>query len=128
MKKLFLSLVLVIVAVSMVNAQAIPKSPIITFVWLVNDFGVIPKGKPVTCKFEFKVDENGQPGIIKNVKSNCGCIKAEWPKEPIAPGRKGFLYVTYDAAFSRPFNKTVNVYFDNLKNPILLTIAGAVID
>ena len=66
------------------------------------------------------------PLIIKNVETSCGCTQPVWTKEPIKPGERGEVKVTYDAKYPGRFHKTISV-FANVKNsPIELIIAGEV--
>ena len=44
------------------------------------------------------------------MQASCGCTTPDWSKEPIAPGKKGFVKASYNPA-GRPgnFNKSVTV-------------------
>ena len=96
----------------------------------VHDFGKIPEGPSATHVFEFKNTGN-EPLIIQNASASCGCTSPEWPKEPILPGKKGTIKVTYntDGRGNQPFDKQVfitsNVPTDNNK-PYELRIKGFV--
>jgi hypothetical protein len=90
-----------------------------------HDFGLIPYQKEATYSFEFS-----NPGktmlIINEVKTSCGCTVPEWPKEPIRPGRKGIIKITYDAAFPGVFHKTVEVFYNGSESPDSLEIKGEI--
>ncbi|GAA4448724.1 DUF1573 domain-containing protein [Rurimicrobium arvi] len=59
-----------------------------------HDFGTIPEGPDVT--YEFKFHNTGKaPLIISNANANCGCTSPIFSKEPILPGEKGTISVTY---------------------------------
>lgn len=92
----------------------------------VVDAGEIPQGKPKSIEFEFK--NNGTtPIIITSAKGTCGCTIADYPKDPIAPGKTAKVTATYNAAAKGPFTKTVTVTTSESETPKLLTLKGTVI-
>lgn len=59
------------------------------------NFGFVKQGKEVRVDFEFK--NTGQaPLLINEVKVECSCTKAEYPKEPLAPGKEGKITLVVD--------------------------------
>ena len=60
-----------------------------------HDFGTIPEGPAATYAFEF-TNTGKEPLIIQNAQASCGCTTPEWPKEPIMPGKKGKITVTFN--------------------------------
>lgn len=73
-----------------------------------HDYGTIKNGADGTCTFEFK-NTGDSPLIISNAKGSCGCTVPEWPKEPIAPGAKGSIKVSYDTKRTGAINKSVTI-------------------
>ncbi len=75
----------------------------------MHDFGTVTEGPTADYTFTF-VNTGKEPIIIQNVQPACGCTAADWSKEPIAPGHKGFAKAVYNTQ-GRPgaFNKTVTV-------------------
>ena len=67
-----------------------------------------------------------EPLIITNAAASCGCTTPEWTKEPILPGKKGFVKATYNAASMGSFNKAVNVSSNAKKANVTLYIKGEV--
>ncbi len=66
---------------------------------------------------------------ITNAKSSCGCTVPEWPKEPIAPGKKGQIKVQYNMN-PGPISKTIMIESnaENHKNGMVaLRIKGNVV-
>ncbi|MBW4891367.1 DUF1573 domain-containing protein [Mucilaginibacter sp. HMF5004] len=61
------------------------------------DFGKIKEGDSVMHKFAF-INNGKSPLIITDAVATCGCTKPEWPKEPIQPGDKGEIKVTFHSA------------------------------
>ncbi|MBP6230420.1 MAG: DUF1573 domain-containing protein [Paludibacteraceae bacterium] len=64
--------------------------------------------------------------VVSRVQASCGCTTPDWSKEPIAPGKKGFVKVSYNPA-GRPgnFNKSATVS-TNLGSQVLY-IKGQVV-
>jgi len=109
-----------------VSGQTI--NPAISFRSTEHDFGKINEEKGnVTHKFEL-VNTGGEVLMIQNVTASCGCTAPEWTKEPVPPGGKGYVAITYNPA-GRPgaFRKYVNVYSNSTPGNIRLTISGEVI-
>lgn len=91
----------------------------------IHDFGdVLIENGPVSCTFTVK--NIGQtPAVIYNVVSSCGCTDVKWTREPLRPGETGKISVTYsndEGAY--PFDKTLTVYFSDVKKPYILKVRG----
>lgn len=56
-----------------------------------------------------------KPLIIKNIQSTCGCTVPKKPEEPIMPGKKGEIKVSYDTKRPGGFSKSITI-FSNAKN------------
>lgn len=124
MKKL---LVFLTVCLGMISfAQTGPK---IEFKEETINYGEVEKGKDDGIRiFEF-TNSGDEPLLIKNAKSSCGCTVPEWPKEPIAPGKKGFLKVQYNMN-PGPISKTITIESNAINKPsgmVTLRIKGTVI-
>jgi hypothetical protein len=89
------------------------------------DFGKIKQSVPVTHEFKF-TNTGKVPMIITNVQASCGCTTPDWSKEPIAPGGKGFIKATYNAASVGAFNKAVTVTANIPNGSVQLFIKGEV--
>jgi len=89
------------------------------------DFGKIPQGKPVTTEFEF-TNSSMVPLIINEVQSSCGCTVPSYPKEPILPGKTGSIVVTFNAAATGPFSKSILVKTNATEGYASLVIKGEV--
>lgn len=90
------------------------------------DFGKIEQGKPVSAEFEFK-NPSMVPLIISSVRPTCGCTVADYPKEPVQPGKSGKIAVTYNAAASGFFQKSIVVTTNATEGNTSLIIKGEVI-
>ena len=93
----------------------------------IHDFGdVMIDDGPVSCAFTVK--NIGQtPAVIYNVVSSCGCTDVKWTREPLKPGDAGKISVTYsNDEGPYPFDKTLTVYFSDVKKPYILKVRGTV--
>lgn len=91
----------------------------------VHNFGdVMLADGPVTCEFTL-TNKGKSPAVIYNVTTTCGCTDVEWTREPIRPGAKGKISVTYsNDEGPYPFDKSVTVYLSDMKKPIILKLRG----
>lgn len=100
---------------------------VISFQQRLHEFGTIKEVEgAVSYDFEF-VNAGNTPVLIKNVESSCGCTSPEWTRQPILPGKKGFVRATFDPK-DRPgyFDKTITVYSNARPAVIELKIKGTV--
>ena len=92
---------------------------------IVHNFGDIKlKSGAVSCTFTLTNTSN-KAAVIYNVVSTCGCTDVKWTREPIMPGKKGTVSVTYsNDEGPYPFDKTLTVYISDVKKPVLLKVRG----
>ncbi len=91
-----------------------------------HDFGSVIWKNP--CHAIFKVVNDGEKPLgIKEVRTDCGCAVAEWPRQPIAPGATAEVAVTFDAELLGHFEKQVAVYTDVSDKVYYLTLRGNVV-
>ena len=98
----------------------------ITFDTLRYDFGKFSKDEPlVRCSFPF-TNTGTAPLIIHQAFASCGCTVPTYTKEPIKPGEKGVIDVTYDGSGKFPghFQKTITVRSNGVNEVVRLTIEG----
>ncbi len=92
----------------------------------VHNFGDILLGSgPVSCTFSM-TNRGDKPIVIYTVTTTCGCTDVEWTREPIKPGGKGEIKVTYsndEGAY--PFDKSLTVYMSDVKKPFILKLRGS---
>lgn len=136
MKKVLLSLTLVLAAVAFTMAQkqqvaptekaaASANGPKIEFEVTTIDYGTIDQGADPYRTFKFKNTGN-QPLVIKNAKGSCGCTVPTYPKEPVMPGEGAEIKVRYDTNRPGPINKRVTLTTNINDEEIVLTITGKV--
>lgn len=95
-----------------------------------HDFGVFaPDTAILTYKFEF-TNVGKAPLIIHQASASCGCTVPEYPLEPIQPGGKGTIKVTYNGKGKRPgvFRKSITIHNSGKHTPVRLYIEGEMLD
>jgi len=126
MKITFSLLLALLICFPFANQAQTAKSRI-AFEKLQHNFGTFKEELGVqTVAFNFKNDGEA-PLILNNVQASCGCTTPEWTREPVAPGAKGIIKVSYDPR-NRPgvFNKTIRVSSNAENADVVLTISGEV--
>ncbi len=91
------------------------------------NFGIVKEnGGPVSCEFEFVNNGKGNL-VIFDATADCGCTRPDYPKNPIAPGKRGKIKVSYNP-LGRPggFDKTITVKTNGSPSKIRLKIKGTV--
>jgi len=75
-----------------------------------HDFGIIPEGPNAEYVFQFK-NTGKEPIVISRVQPSCGCTVPDWSKDPILPGKTGFVKASYGSQ-GRPghFEKSMTVF------------------
>lgn len=79
-----------------VTADNVEKTTEIKFEEERFNFGTITQGEKVKHTFKFK-NTGSEELVIVSAKGSCGCTVPEWPKEPIAPGADGEIYVVFNS-------------------------------
>ncbi len=88
------------------------------------DFGTIKKGDKVQHVYEI-TNTGTNPLIISEVKPGCGCTAPDFTKEPIMPGKKGKITLSFDSSnFENNVEKFADVYANVEKSPIKLTFTA----
>ena len=141
MKKLILSAIAVMACVLTMQAQpqktevntsapqasTTAKAAEIKFDTMTHDFGTFSEKDPIVqCTFTF-TNVGTAPLIIHQAIASCGCTVPTYTKDPIKPGEKGTIEVTYNGQgkFPGKFRKTITVR-TNAKNTAVsrLSIEG----
>ncbi len=90
------------------------------------ELGKIKQGEPVTATFII-TNISAKPLVIEQASPGCGCTIADYSKEPLAPGKTGFVKATYNAANVGSFIKTVTVKFTGVDETQAITLTGEVL-
>ena len=99
MKKILFFVVMLVMGVAYASAQSQAE---IKFDKTTHDFGTFSENSPVvSCTFTFSNVGNA-PLVIHQAVASCGCTVPDYTKEPILPGQKGTLKVTYNGTGKYP--------------------------
>ncbi len=91
-----------------------------------HDFGEVPEGPTAEVDFEFR-NVGKEPITIQEAHGSCGCTVPKWPQEPILPGKKGVIHVTYNTiGRPGPISKDVTINSNAQQSPMVLHIKGNV--
>ncbi len=104
-----------------------PNAPEIKWESTDIDYGTIQQDANGAREFKF-TNVGKSPLILSNCRGSCGCTVPDCPKEPIMPGQKGVIKVSYDTHRIGPFTKTVTVESNAKNNTETLKIHGTVLD
>ena len=123
MKKILLFTMLLFCGMNVALAQ---KPAEIKFDKLTHDFGTFSEKNPVvSCTFTFtNVGETAL--VINQAVASFGCTVPEYTKEPIQPGAKGEIKVTYNGTGKFPghFKKSITVRTNGAVEMTRLYIEG----
>lgn len=73
------------------------------------------------------VNDSDKPVVILRVETTCGCAKPRYSKEPVMPGAKGAVGVTfYPEGHPGVLERSVYVYTSAAEKPIQLKLSGQV--
>lgn len=126
MKQVIFILMAMLMTISVASAQG-DKQAVLSVKENIYDFGTIKEdGGNVSHTFVVS-NEGASPLVMTRVIASCGCTTPQWTKEPIAPGKKGEVKVTFNPK-GRPgmFAKTISIYSNGKKGSYILTIKGKV--
>lgn len=108
------------------DTVAFERMPTMDFKDSVHDFGNIHEGEIV--EYDFAFTNNGKtPLVIGNALGSCGCTVADFPKEPIQPGKGGVLKVKFNSAGKTGHQeKTVTINTNSQRGIQMLNIKAEV--
>lgn len=123
MKKLILITMLLLSGITFAVAQ---KQAEIRFEKLTHSFGKFSAKSPVVSTVFSFTNVGEQPLVINQAVASCGCTVPEYTKEPIKPGEKGEIKVTYNGTGKFPghFKKSITVRTNGVVEMTRLYIEG----
>jgi len=103
------------------------RKPTMDFTDTLHEFGSIHEGEKVNYEFTFA--NNGKtPLVITSAYGSCGCTVPEYPHDPVQPGTKGVIKVTFNSqGKSGHIEKSVTIRTNTLHSVHMLYIKGEVI-
>ena len=127
MKKTVLFIAFITCALFAVAQDNVPKKQAeIKFDQTMYDFGRFPESSPVqTCKFYFTNTGNDLL-LIHQAVASCGCTVPNYSKEPIRPGERGTITVTYNGQGKVPgvFKKSITLRTNAKTEMVRIYITG----
>lgn len=101
--------------------------PVFKFESEEHDFGIIEEGTVVTHEFVF-TNSGKAPLVITNAQGSCGCTVPEYPRDPVMPGQKGVIKVSFDSSNrAGRQDKTVTLTANTIPNTKILKITSEVV-
>ena len=124
MKKLFTFLLILFANISF--AQEVEDlKPVFKFLTETINYGKISLGSNGTRVFEF-TNTGKSPLIITRVQASCGCTVPKKPDQPIMPGEKGKIEVSYDTKRIGGFSKAITIFSNAKTERKMIKIKGYV--
>lgn len=89
------------------------------------NLGTLKRDNPTTVSA--LINNIGEvPFIVYDIKTSCGCTSIGYSKEPVIPGSSMEIEITYNAEDLGYFNKTVSIYGNMDKSPLIVRLKGNV--
>ncbi len=126
MKRVVFSMLLLMTCLLHVGAQTGAKGAEIKFDKVTHDFGKFSESSPkVSCVFTY-TNVGDSPLIINQAMASCGCTVPEYTKQPVMPGQKGEIKVTYNGTgrFPGHFKKSITIRTNGVVEMTRLYIEG----
>lgn len=101
--------------------------PVIQFEKTRHDFGTITQGEKITYFFKFK-NTGGSDLIISNVSAGCGCTVADYPKNPIPPGKEGKIAIQFNSKGKTGMQTQTATVFTNTNPPTTVITINAMVE
>ncbi|MFI5205234.1 MAG: DUF1573 domain-containing protein [Flavobacteriales bacterium] len=103
----------------------VDESKLTSIQWLDSSksMGTVTEGGILKINYRFR-NSGSKPLVIEKVQPGCGCTVADYPKEPIAPGKEGEITAEFDTkgregmqkknitVFANTRENTYTLYFD----------------
>lgn len=125
MKKFLLSLTVLTLSIGLFAQKKV--ADVAEFKSETIDLGKIKVSNPTTATF-YVVNKGSDPLIIEQANPTCGCTIGDYTKQPIAPGKEGWIKATYNAANVGAFEKHLTVKFAGVDEMKSITIKGEVLN
>lgn len=77
------------------NVETQTDTTLLVFDKELHNFGKVSAGEEIACRFGF-TNQGNSPLVIQDVVAGCGCTNVKYPNQPIQPGEKGAIEVTFD--------------------------------
>jgi hypothetical protein len=92
----------------------------------VYDYGRITEGSDMNREFKFK-NVGTEPLVVERASTGDGGSFADYPREPIAPGKTGVIVFHYDSKRIGPFGRSIYVSYNSSWGNAILYVKGEVV-
>ena len=94
-----------------------------------HNFGVFAQDTAIVSHDFIFTNVGKAPLIIHQASASCGCTVPEYTLEPVMPGEKGKITVTYNGKGRRPgiFRKSITIHNKGKQTPLRIYIEGEMI-
>lgn len=91
-----------------------------------NNFGFVKRGEVIKNEYEI-TNAGNEPLIIKEVEVACSCTTVDYPKQPILPGQKHMVTVSFNTTtvYGRQ-DRVVYLHSNDPTGPVKLRYKGTV--
>ena len=104
------------------DTVAAARKPTMDFTDTLHDFGTIHEKEIVEYEFAF-INNGKTPLVINSAVGSCGCTVPSYPHDPIEPGKKVMMKVTFNSAGKAGHQeKTVTIHTNTLRGIRMLYI------
>lgn len=123
MKKILFFITMVAMGICFASAQNAAE---IKFEKTTHDFGTFSEDDPVVNTTFTFTNIGNAPLVIHQAIASCGCTIPEYTQEPVMPGKKGTIKVTYNGTGKYPghFKKSITLRTNAKTEMIRLFIEG----
>jgi hypothetical protein len=90
------------------------------------DFGKLTVGDSIEHTFQV-MNTGTTPIVIENVKASCGCTTVDWMKEPIKPGKTGWIQSRLKATDKGRIRKSVVAQLNTVDPFVVFYLSGEVV-
>lgn len=104
-----------ILLIFLMPAAFLSAQPEIKFEDKTKKFEKTKPGEILSFVYSF-INAGDQPLIISAVKVTCGCTKPEFPDQPVNPGEKGNIHVSFDTKGKIGYQDRILEVISNAKN------------
>lgn len=109
-----------------IDTVSAARKPTMDFADTVHNFGNIHEGEAVTYEFSF-TNTGKTPLIISSASGSCGCTVPEYPHDPVQPGQKGIIKVTFNSTGKKLHQeKSVTIINNTVRGLSMLYIKAEV--
>lgn len=112
------------------KAQSKTNGALLVFEKECQDYGKIDIDDIPEAKLKIKFFNKGtQPLIVSNVRGCCGTRITDWTKQPVMPGKEGFVTVEFEIPTKiQTISRTVTVMSNSVNSPDIYKIKGEVLE